>query len=76
MEIFWKKFRKLQGKGTLNPYKGSSTCRICGNTKNGSSELEVTLKGYRLRIPSGYAHYIEKHNVKPHRFLLLQFGIF
>ena len=41
-------------------YKGSSTCRICGDW-NGTKEYEYN--GFRW--PEGYSHYIEEHNVRP-----------
>jgi hypothetical protein len=41
-------------------YRGSSSCRICG-CKNGY--LEFRQNGWTW--PSGYRHYIEKHNIKP-----------
>jgi hypothetical protein len=47
---------------TLQPtaYKGSSRCRIC-KEQNGSEEFQ-----YKTWIwPSGFLHYVEKHNVRP-----------
>jgi hypothetical protein len=41
-------------------YRGMSLCRIC-NCINGYADCN--LDGWTW--PSGYAHYIEKHNVKP-----------
>lgn len=41
-------------------YKGSSTCRCCGNT-NGSGDY----KSDGWVWPEGLHHYIAKHNVRP-----------
>lgn len=47
-------------------YKGWSDCRIC-ERKNGSSEF---LFGKYI-VPSGYRHYIEKHNIEPPLYFYL-----
>lgn len=44
--------------------KGWSTCRIC-DCRNGSSSLELTAFGVTYLWPSGFTHYISKHNVRP-----------
>jgi hypothetical protein len=43
----------------IKQYLGSSTCRICKKC-NGGDEYHID----NLVIPSGYLHYIQKHNVK------------
>lgn len=50
----------VKGQKDLVQWRGSSSCRICG-IHNGS-----TCKGDAAFIfPSGFAHYIEAHNVRP-----------
>lgn len=74
MEAFWPKyFRALEHGRTIN-YKGSSHCRLCGQS-NGSTEVELSLKGIKLAIPHGYTHYIKEHDVKPDSLLLELLGI-
>ena len=41
--------------------KGYSYCRVCGDNQNGTSTY--FLEGWRW--PSGYSHYISKHNIRP-----------
>lgn len=41
-------------------YRGWSTCRLC-SCRNGSSEYSLGSWVW----PSGYAHYIKEHNVRP-----------
>ena len=49
-----------KNKSTERKYRGFSVCRIC-NCSNGISEY--SFGGFVW--PSGYSHYIEKHNVIP-----------
>lgn len=44
----------------LEAYFGTSTCRICG-CRNGHQDLTDGTYVW----PSGYAHYVEVHGVKP-----------
>ena len=49
-------------------YKGSSVCRIC-KKRNGSNEMRIHNEKFAAKlviIPSGYLHYLEVHNVRPH----------
>ena len=46
----------------LERYRGWSTCRLCGR-KNGTAELEIIRGNIKYRIPEGYVHYLEFHNV-------------
>jgi hypothetical protein len=53
--------------GRMLGYRGWSICRICGK-HNGTGELEITYGNFRdgkkqYRIPEGYVHYLEDHNV-------------
>ena len=68
---------KIESKASQQQYKGSSTCRICG-CQNGSGEyvFRKTFKHIRREIimPSGYRHYIEKHNVAPDTDNLITFA--
>jgi hypothetical protein len=41
-------------------YRGFSICRCC-NARNGHTEYETA----EYTWPSGYAHYVSVHNVKP-----------
>lgn len=57
---FLKALARAQKQAHSDAYKGSSNCRLC-DRRNGSETYE--LDGWRW--PSGYAHYIEEHNVRP-----------
>lgn len=46
--------------GKVEYYKGWANCRICGE-ENGS--CTIWYRGWMY--PSGYAHYIRKHNILP-----------
>lgn len=46
--------------GEIEHYKGWANCRVCGK-KNGSATIRY--RGWKY--PSGYAHYIDKHNILP-----------
>ena len=48
--------------GSWVSYRGWSNCRLCGKM-NGSKELEIMSDGTRYRIPQGYLHYLEDHQV-------------
>lgn len=50
----------LERGGVLNSYRGTSLCRLCGQS-NGSRELT----DYAYVWPEGYAHYVRDHGVKP-----------
>ena len=50
----------LKNGDECNAYKGSSTCRVCGET-NGSRELTDGTYVW----PSGFLHYVLEHAVKP-----------
>lgn len=54
------RLKKIQSRAEGINYKGWSTCRVC-NCRNGS----VTFKYKGWSWPSGFIHYIEKHNVEP-----------
>lgn len=41
----------------INAYRGSSTCRICGDRRNGSREHSDGVYIW----PQGLAHYVEEH---------------
>lgn len=62
--LFLEKLKKLQDSlhGPLYrlSYRGFSMCRCC-NKSNGS----VTFKYNDFTWPSGYAHYVDVHNVRP-----------
>jgi hypothetical protein len=68
---------KIESKASQQQYKGSSTCRICG-CQNGSDEyvFRKVFKNIRREVlmPSGYRHYIEKHNVSPDTDSLMTFA--
>jgi hypothetical protein len=49
--------------GKVLHYKGYSCCRIC--EENGQDMGSVTFELGGWRWPSGFTHYISKHNVKP-----------
>ncbi len=51
---------RLQDSLTPIRYRGSSTCRCCGQL-NGSEEYSYGL----YRWPSGLMHYVTAHNVRP-----------
>lgn len=52
----------IRNQPNLVQWRGSSNCRLCGKS-NGS-----TCKGDDIYIfPSGFAHYVEEHDVKPPR---------
>lgn len=51
-------------KGIIVHYRGWSTCRLCGE-KNGSSEYRCISMESTWEWPSGYAHYVAAHNVRP-----------
>ncbi|QZE59519.1 hypothetical protein MPK66_gp275 [Erwinia phage pEa_SNUABM_2] len=59
----------VESKAQKRQYKGFSTCRIC-DCANGSADYNY--KDWQW--PSGYSHYIKKHNVQPskefHEFIL------
>lgn len=56
------KLKAAYASGHTVNYRGWSTCRIC-DKHNGSSELEVIKGNMKYRIPVGYVHYLEDHNV-------------
>lgn len=68
---------KIESKADQEHQKGQSTCRICG-CQNGSGEyvFRKVFKHIRREIimPSGYRHYIEKHNVSPDTDSLITFA--
>ena len=46
-------------------YLGHSSCRLCKKS-NGRSEFTIkNLNGIEFRVPDGYMHYLEKHNIHP-----------
>lgn len=55
--------------GYVTSYHGDSYCRIC-DVNNGSSESKVEFGDVSFVIPSGYIHYLKKHNVKPDERLM------
>ncbi len=64
-DMFLKKVGYIQSRmsrldGRVKCYKGTSRCRLCGD-RNGSREY--VLNGYVW--PSGYLHYLEKHDIEP-----------
>jgi hypothetical protein len=68
---------KIESDAFQERKKGQSTCRICG-CQNGSGEyvFRKVFKHIRREIimPSGYRHYIEKHNVSPDTDSLITFA--
>jgi hypothetical protein len=50
----------LKDGDTIEQYRGMSTCRFCG-CFNGSEDVSDGTYVW----PSGFAHYLEKHQVKP-----------
>lgn len=60
---------KQSDKTRLLYCRGSSPCRICGNT-NGSQEYQVAIRNKRkdvicyINIPEGLKHYVADHRVK------------
>lgn len=57
---FLEALSKVEAVAEESTTRGFSICRICGKA-NGSREFDY--KGWRW--PSGYAHYIRDHNVRP-----------
>lgn len=57
---FVKALRQAQSMATEHHCKGWSNCRLC-KLKNGS----VTFVLGDWEWPSGFAHYVEEHNVRP-----------
>lgn len=56
---------RAQKRAREQHFKGSSKCRICGEL-NGSTQFVLDVKGgKRLEWPSGFMHYVQKHNVRP-----------
>lgn len=56
---------KLKGamkSGHMLGYRGWSNCRIC-KKNNGTKELQIQKDNIQYRIPVGYVHYLEDHNV-------------
>ena len=45
-------------------FKGGSKCRVCGCV-NGSSEYKAEFMKSTWEWPSGFAHYVKAHNVRP-----------
>lgn len=68
---------KIESKARQEHQKGQSICRICG-CHNGSGEyvFRKVFKHIRREVimPSGYRHYIEKHNVSPDTDSLITFA--
>lgn len=58
--MFLTKLEEIEEKLVPLQYRGFSTCRICG-VINGSQEYEKD--GWVW--PSGFAHYVKEHNVRP-----------
>lgn len=52
---------EMKHDGTVEGYRGSSTCRCCSNPFNGSREFNF--QGWTW--PEGYMHYLRDHNVLP-----------
>jgi hypothetical protein len=67
---YLERLAKVEAKASARRFKGDSTCRICGN-RNGSSTFYY--KGWCW--PSGFSHYIRKHNIKPSGEFLLFLAI-
>ena len=67
---FIDKFKKVidsnntQGLTALTEYLGCSTCRIC-KKRNGNQEYTITSDHMVFKVPSGFTHYLEEHNVHP-----------
>ena len=56
------KLKVAMDSGYLNYYRGASECRLCGQ-QNGYKELEIIRGRTKYRIPDGYLHYLEDHQV-------------
>lgn len=52
--------RYLRAAQTYVVWRGAASCRICGITNGSACKSDGT-----YRWPSGYAHYLEKHDVRP-----------
>jgi hypothetical protein len=59
-KLFLKWLAKRESEAYKEHFKGSSKCRVCGK-KNGSASFQ--LLGWQW--PSGFAHYVREHNVRP-----------
>ena len=59
-DAFLPLLHRLEDAARETHFKGFSTCRLCGRV-NGSSSF--TLDGWEW--PSGFAHYLEDHGVRP-----------
>lgn len=55
---------RAERKAHSKAYKGMSTCRVCSSV-NGSEEFTLDVDGNTWKWPSGYRHYIVKHQVRP-----------
>ena len=56
----------LRSAKEINQYRGSSTCRICGDQRNGSREHTDGVYIW----PQGLAHYVEEHKTTlPEEFI-------
>lgn len=56
------KLKSAMNNGYWQQYRGWSNCRLCGK-HNGSKELEIIHGDVKYRIPEGYLHYLEDHQV-------------
>jgi hypothetical protein len=56
------KLKTAMQSGHMIGYRGWSNCRIC-EKKNGTKELKIQIGDTQYRIPQGYVHYLEDHNV-------------
>jgi hypothetical protein len=59
--LFIEQLKFVQERCQVRAYRGSSSCRLCDNRRNGSETYSST--GWEW--PSGYLHYIEEHGVRP-----------
>lgn len=60
-ELFLERLKHVEERCRVQAYRGSSSCRLCDNRRNGSE----TYSSENWEWPSGYRHYIEHHNVRP-----------
>jgi hypothetical protein len=55
---------EVEAIATKNHYRGFSLCRVC-ECRNGTADFRLAKKHGNFVWPSGFAHYVKAHNVKP-----------
>jgi hypothetical protein len=61
---FLRALNKIENKAKSEVFRGSSTCRMCGQL-NGNETFSFVFKSATWVWPSGLSHYIEDHQVRP-----------